>query len=348
MRVVLGLEAAHVQEVIARFEPEPLERRARARPVGQRPVRDEVRLGAVVVAVVALDDARVGDQRIGQDRREVLREPVVGPRGQAPLSAPAFDPVDVERDRDARQPRDEREDGVGGVADQDRVVTRRKRVHDRQHRVHDRVGVLQPQRRKDHQADATVALARGSDVVRPAVDGDVVTARGQPRPALFGEGLEAAVVGRDAARAEDRELHPFTPPPPDGEGARRGHDEQKEREHLRVPEVVLEESGDDQRGLRAERGRGGDEGIPVGLEPGPDRAQHRERFPRELEHEPDPEREAGQPALGGDLQEVIVHVLVEPVGEFPRAPVAEGLGVDRLRSHAEPGVVADQAQRGRE
>jgi hypothetical protein len=43
-------------------------------------------------------------------------------------------------------------------------------------------------------------LAR-ADVVGAAIDGYVVAARDEARGELFGEGLEPAVAGRDAARA---------------------------------------------------------------------------------------------------------------------------------------------------
>ena len=45
------------------------------------------------------------------------------------------------------------------------------------------------------------------DDVRAAVDDDLVAARGQPGGELLDGGLEAAVGGGDAARAEDRDLH---------------------------------------------------------------------------------------------------------------------------------------------
>ena len=40
-----------------------------------------------------------------------------------------------------------------------------------------------------------------------AVDGHLVAARHQPRGKFFGEGFEAAVVGRNAARAEKGDAH---------------------------------------------------------------------------------------------------------------------------------------------
>ena len=54
-----------------------------------------------------------------------------------------------------------------------------------------------------------VLVEAGRDHVRAAVDRDVMAAVGQPRPELLGERLEAAVGGRDPARAHDRDAQRF-------------------------------------------------------------------------------------------------------------------------------------------
>jgi MoxR-like ATPase len=74
-------------------------------------------------------------------------------------------------------------------------------------RVHHRLEVLAARRRQDDEAHAAVdrAVERGIDVAGATVDGHVVAARREPRRELLGERFEAAVRGRDAARAEDRD-----------------------------------------------------------------------------------------------------------------------------------------------
>ena len=54
---------------------------------------------------------------------------------------------------------------------------------------------------------AVVAVRAALDHVRAAVDGDVVAASGEARADVLDGGLEPAVGGRDAARAEQGDLH---------------------------------------------------------------------------------------------------------------------------------------------
>ena len=67
----------------------------------------------------------------GQDQAEPLAERVPEPPGQAPLGALALDAVDVEGDLRAAQPRQEGEERVGGVDEEDRVVAVERRCRAR-------------------------------------------------------------------------------------------------------------------------------------------------------------------------------------------------------------------------
>jgi hypothetical protein len=64
-------------------------------------------------------------------------------------------------------------------------------------------------RREHADVDAPVlaAVERAIDVVRATVHGDGVAARGEARAELFREGLETAVIRRDAARTQNRDPH---------------------------------------------------------------------------------------------------------------------------------------------
>ena len=78
----------------------------------------------------------------GQDEREALAERVPEPPGQAPLGALPLDAVDVQGDRRAAQPRQEGEERVRGVHEQDRVVAVAHAVERADRRVGDGLEVL--------------------------------------------------------------------------------------------------------------------------------------------------------------------------------------------------------------
>ena len=77
------------------------------------------------------------------------------------------------------------------------------------------------------QPHAAVHRLRGCALA--AVDGDLVAARGQPGGEFFGKGFESAVVGRNAARAEEGNAHAGGSYSPRRRGGRGGSAEKKPR-----------------------------------------------------------------------------------------------------------------------
>ena len=84
----------------------------------------------------------VGDDLVGQDQREALAERVPGAAGEAPLGALPLDAVDVEGDLRPAQTRQEGEERVGGVEEEDRVVAVEHAVERADGRVADGLEVL--------------------------------------------------------------------------------------------------------------------------------------------------------------------------------------------------------------
>ena len=163
---------------------------------------------AVALAVVVGDDLRVGHDLVGEDEREPLAQGVPEPAGQAPLGALPLDAVHVERDLRAAQPRQEGEERVGGVDEQDRVVAVEDGVQRAHGRVGDRLEVLaaQPAHPAPPTPGGSAARLIGAAAVR--VDRDLMAARRQLARQLPGERLEAAIRRWDAPATKDGEAHP--------------------------------------------------------------------------------------------------------------------------------------------
>ena len=68
--------------------------------------------------------------------------------------------------------------------------------------------------------------------------------------------------------------------------------------------------------------------------------------PHHLEHEPDPEDQGRDPPLGGELDHVVVEVLVETRQDLGIGAVVVHRLLDHPRPHAEQGPVPDDAQAG--
>ena len=68
--------------------------------------------------------------------------------------------------------------------------------------MRDRVEVLATDGRELHQAHPAIRGAVIGYMGNPTIDGDVVPARGEPRPQLLDAGLEPAIAGRYTARAQ--------------------------------------------------------------------------------------------------------------------------------------------------
>ena len=147
---------------------------------------------------------RVGDHRGGAEGGQPLRNQVPGLGQPVPLLALALDAVHVERHGHAEEARPEREDGVGAIAVERRIHAVRQQVQGGDEGVRQGVEVLVADGGQVVQAHAAVAASR---MPLAAIDGDLVPARRQARGKLFGEGLEAAVTGRNAARAENGDAH---------------------------------------------------------------------------------------------------------------------------------------------
>ena len=124
-----------------------------------------------------------------------------------PLPALPLEPVHVEDDPPPEEPQQHYRGHVGGVADVDDVVAPGQGVDRREQRVDDGFEVLGARRRETDDAHAEVRVDLARDRCVASVDGDVVAPRHQAPAELLGERLEAAVVGRHAAGAEDRDAH---------------------------------------------------------------------------------------------------------------------------------------------
>ncbi len=157
--------------------------------------------------VVGLDHESVGHHVDRQPGGRPGAQPVVGPADRAPLPALPFEAVHVEDDSPPEEPQQHHRGHVGRVADVDDVVVLGQGVDRREQRVDDGFEVLGARRRETDDAHAEVRLDLARDRCVAPVDGDVVAPRHQAPAELLGERLEAAVVGRHAAGAEDRDAH---------------------------------------------------------------------------------------------------------------------------------------------
>ena len=144
--------------------------------------------------------------RFGNQADKSFAEAVVGATGGAPFAAFSFQTIDVDGHRDPGPAEDGDEWGVGGVAEQHRVVARESGVQGGEAGVGDSFEVLCPDRGKNDQPHSAVARQRRVDETPPAVDRDLVAAIGEPPAELFGQGLEPTVVRRHPAGTEDRNL----------------------------------------------------------------------------------------------------------------------------------------------
>jgi hypothetical protein len=73
--------------------------------------------------------------------------------------------------------------------------------------VCDCVQMFGPDGREYDEPHAFICIVRVPDVIRSAVHGDVVTSSNKARRKLFSEGLEPAVVCRNAAGSNDGQFH---------------------------------------------------------------------------------------------------------------------------------------------
>ena len=229
VRLVLRLQAAHVEQVAARLDV----RQAMAREVRRRvafqqrgAVGDERRLAAVALAVVVGDDLSVGHDHVGEDEREPLAERVPEPAGQAPLGALSLDAVHVEGHLGPAQSGQEGEERIGGIDEQDGVVLVKDSVQGAYRRVRHGLQVLAAQPGHETSAHARRQRPRLVGAAAIRVDGDLMTARRQLAGELPGHRLEAAIGGRDATAAEDGDTHPGRVPragSPNGECTRTHH-----------------------------------------------------------------------------------------------------------------------------
>ena len=148
---------------------------------------------------------------LGRYEREPLAERVPEPAGQAPLGALALDAVHVERHLRAAQPRQEGDQGVGGVQEQDGVVAVEDGVQRTHRRVRDGLQVLATQPADPAAAHPGRERPRLVGAAAIRVDGDLVATGRQLARQLPGHRLEAPVRRRDAAAAEDGEPHGLRP-----------------------------------------------------------------------------------------------------------------------------------------
>ena len=209
VRVVLGLQAPDEEDVLARLEPQALER-LRARVPG---VLDAVGHDADAAPVAALehvrDRVRVGDGLVRPARRRALGEAQVGLRRCRPLAPVRVEAVDVDDGRDPRPTGDQAHGRVAGDEHQRDVGAQPTgSVQRGQERVHEGVQVLVAQGGQVDQARPLPLAQPAVDHVGPAVHGHLVSARGQARGKLLCRGLESRIGRRDPPGPENCDLHP--------------------------------------------------------------------------------------------------------------------------------------------
>ena len=107
-------------------------------------VGNEMRVAMVALPVVRRDLLGVGHHFGGCPGGHPLRGPVPGAARPSPLAALTFQAVHVQRAGNARETRREREQGVGGIAEQRDVLAAHQKVERRQEGMKDRIQVLVP------------------------------------------------------------------------------------------------------------------------------------------------------------------------------------------------------------
>jgi hypothetical protein len=78
--------------------------------------------------VVVLDDLRVSDDFRGKECRESFRDKIVGSSKPVPFFALSFQAINVNERRSSYQSREDGEDAVGSIAEEDDVITAEERM----------------------------------------------------------------------------------------------------------------------------------------------------------------------------------------------------------------------------
>src|SRR5258708_677651 len=207
-RIVLRLEAADIENVAPRLQTEAGEH-VGIRLVGELgAVWDDRGLRTEGLPVVAGDNVGVGHAPAGEGDGERLATCIDRLSEHVPLAAAALDAIDVDGYRDPRGAQQREHEGIRGIADQHGVEIAPQRIERREQAMADGLEVLVADSRKLDALDALPLRERQAPrpTRAPAVDGHIVTAQDQPASQFRGEGLEAAIARRNAARAEDGEL----------------------------------------------------------------------------------------------------------------------------------------------
>ena len=97
-----------------------------------------------------------------------------------PLLAFAFQPVNIDQRRRAEQARDESEDAVGRVADQDHIVPALQRMDDGQKCVNDGVEIFMANGGENDQPDTVISARLVGRVMRAPVHCHFVLAGDEP------------------------------------------------------------------------------------------------------------------------------------------------------------------------
>jgi hypothetical protein len=199
--VVLRLEARDDEMVAVGGQSQLRDPLGRSALQDRRAVADQLGRDAELPVVVVGDARRVGDEGVRPPHAVLLGEPVVRPPTRAPLRPLPLQTVHVERDGDAARPQDREEGGVRGVEDERGVgAPSRDGVEGREAGVAQGLQLLLPQRRQMHHLHAEELGLAGLGSAR--VDRDAVAAVDQAAADLLDGGLEPAVGGGDAPRAD--------------------------------------------------------------------------------------------------------------------------------------------------
>ena len=112
-----------------------------------------------------------------------------------------LEPVDIDRHRCSGKPEDRTKRSVGTIANQRGIVSCRNGVDCGEKSVNDSVEVLVPDSRQHLEPDAVILQLSRRNVVRAAIDGDVVSAGDQSGGKMFSKSFEPAIAGGNASRS---------------------------------------------------------------------------------------------------------------------------------------------------
>ena len=157
--------------------------------------------------VQGLQGQRIGDDRRGHFRTEPTREVQVSATDPRPLAALPLEPVDVDGNGRAPQPRDHQEWAIRGVHHDQNVGRVDERVQEGQKRVRERFRHPEIDQRQVDFLDSPIRGVRFITVASSAIHGDQMSPFHEASADFGGGGLEPTVEARDTPTAGESYVH---------------------------------------------------------------------------------------------------------------------------------------------